>query len=325
MALPSEILTSVDQITLGYTAKAYQAVVSSHLTELRLMLVVYVAMFGIGVLQGTLSMTLKEASRHILKALIIFQLATNWGTFTTLFYNVFTNGPEKLTSALIGSQDPTQKLEEVFSTGVEAARQINNKAGTWDVAQMLLALLILIATVLMTGVALFLIVLSKLGLAVLLSLAPLFISLALWKGTQGIFQGWINYLINCAMIPVVTFAFLGLILALMEAPMASIKQSGENLTMVSIIPYLLTGSVAILLYSQVLRISASLGGGVTFSAMGAYQRYVTNPTSALSRLAGKKISGNAPKISRSSSGSRVATAGTPPMRSSPPVNKGGIK
>ena len=192
------------------------------------------------------------------------------------------------------------------------------KAGTLDVGQMLLALVMLVATVLLTGVALFLIILSKLGLAILLSIAPLFIALALWKSTQGIFQAWINYLINCSMTPVLTYAFLGLILTLMEAPVAAIKQSGENLTMVATIPYLLTGTISGLLFSQVLGIAASLGGGVTLSAMGAYQKYITSPVSSVSRLAGKQISGNANRQASSRSIPKMPppfVPSTPPIRS----------
>lgn len=299
MALPSDILTKVDQVTLGYTAKAYQAIVSAHMTELRLMLVIYIAFFGLAVLQGMISMSLRDASRHILKALIIFQLATNWGSFTTFFYDVFTSGPEKLTTALVGGTKPTDQLEDVFITGVEAARNINRKAGTFDVAQIVLAVLVLIGTVLMTGMALFLLILSKMGLAILLSIAPVFLAMALWKSTQGLFQGWINYLVNYAMIPVITFAMLGLILAIMKDPINTIKQSGENLTMVTIIPYLLMGAISILLFSQVLRIASSLGGGIALSSMGALSRYVGGPATAITRWGSRQISG-----ARSSGGSR---------------------
>jgi len=268
----------VDQVTLGYTAKAYQAVVSAHMSELRLMLVIYVAMFGIGVLQGMIPLTLQQVAKHILKALIIFQLATNWGTFTTFFYNVFTSGPDKLTSALLGGNAPTKQLEDVYVVGIEAAQNIFRKAGTFDIAQMLLALLVIIGTVLMVGVALFLLVFAKMGLAVLLSIAPIFLTFALWKSTQGLFQGWINYLVHYAMIPVITYAVLGLALQLIQAPVNEMKAAGENLTMATTTPYLLMGAITTLLCSQVLKIAAALGGGITLSAMGVFSNYVTRPS-----------------------------------------------
>jgi type IV secretion system protein VirB6 len=182
-------------------------------------------------------------------------------------------------------------LEDVFVTGVEAARKINRKAGTFDIAQVFLAILVLIGTVLMTGVALFLLVLSKMGLAILLSIAPVFIALALWRGTQGLFQGWVNYLVNYAMIPVITYALLGLILALMKDPIQQIKQSGESIDFITIIPYLLMGAIAILLFSQVLRISAALGGGVALSTIGGFTRFVTRPVSSVARWGSRQMGG----------------------------------
>lgn len=288
MALPTEILMQVDQVTLGYTAKAYQAVVSAHMSELRLMLVVYVAMFGIGVLQGMIPLTLQQVCKHILKALIIFQLATNWGTFTTFFYNVFTSGPDKLTAALLGGNAPTTQLEDVYTVGIEAAQNIFRKAGTFDVAQILLAGLVILGTILMVGVALFLLVFAKMGLAVLLSIAPIFLAFALWKGTQGLFQGWINYLVHYAMIPVITYAVLGLALQLVQAPVNEMRAAGENLTMATTTPYLLMGAITTLLCSQILKIAASLGGGITLSAMGVFTRYVTRPSTAASKFVATK-------------------------------------
>ena len=295
MALPTEILMQVDQVTLDYTAKAYQAVVSAHMSELRLMLVIYVAVFGIGVLQGMIPLTLQQVCKHILKALIIFQLATNWGTFTTFFYNVFTSGPDKLSAALLGGNAPTQQLEDVFTVGVNAAAHIFIKAGTFDLAQILLAVLVIIGTVVMVGVALFLLVFAKMWLPLPLSIAPIFLIFALWKSTQGLFQGWINYLVHYAMIPVITYAVLGLALQLMKAPLNEIKAAGENLTMATITPYLLMGAITTLLCSQILKIAASLGGGITLSAMGAFTRYVSRPTSSAGKMVATKAAPAAAK------------------------------
>lgn len=307
MALPTEILMQVDQVTLGYTAKAYQAVVSAHMGELRLMLVIYVAMFGIGVLQGMIPLTLQQAAKHILKALIIFQLATNWGTFTTFFYNVFTSGPDKLTAALLGGNAPTKQLEDVYTVGIEAAQNIFRKAGAFDVAQILLAGLVTIGTVFMVGVALFLLIFAKMGLAVLLSIAPIFLALALWKSTQGLFQGWINYLVHFAMIPVITYAVMGLALQLIQAPVNEMKAAGENLTMVTTTPYLLMGAITTLLCSQILKIAASLGGGITLSAMGAFTRYVTRPTTAATKMIATKAAPAASKYAGTKASSMMRT------------------
>lgn len=150
----------------------------------------------------------------------------------------------------------------------------------------------------MTGFALFLLILAKLGLAILLSIAPLFLSLGFWKSTQGLFQGWINYLVNYALIPVITFALLGLVLILMQEPLNQIKSSGENLDMVAVIPFMLVGAISTLLFSQILRIASSLGSGVALSTMGAFGRYVNTPASNLMRLGAKQVAKSSGRLAK---------------------------
>lgn len=278
MSITADILRQVDSITLGYTAKSYQAIMSAHAIELRLVLVLYVALYGIALFQGILPITMRDVARHLLKVFIVFQLATNWGTFTTFVYNVFTSGPDKVASALVGGSKPSEQLGEVFDQGMSTASDVYNKAGTLDISQCILGFLIMVGTLMMVGFALFLIILSKLGLAILLSLAPVFIPLSLWKSTKGIFHGWINYLVNYSMVPVVTYALLSLVLILMKSSMDTLKQVGETVRMYDVIPFLLASTIASLLFTQVNGIAASIGSGFALSTLGAFSKYINRPT-----------------------------------------------
>ena len=292
MGLISEIIQKVDSVTLTYTAQSYQAIVARHSTELHLMLVLYIALYGLAVLQGVIPGTTREMAKHILKAFIVYALATNWGLFTTFFYDVFTTGPDKLIGALTNGIKPSEQLGSIFDSGMICAARLFNKAGTFDFGIMTMGLLVALGTMFMTGFALFLIILSKLGLAVLLSIAPLFIALALWRGTQGLFQGWVNYLVNFALIPVITYGLLALIILIMEEAVKKIEMAGEAIQMEQVIPYVLIGSIAGFLFAQVNHIASSLGGGIALSTMNAVSRYVTQPAKQIMSKAGAKLSKN---------------------------------
>lgn len=289
MGLAADILQKVDSVTLSYTAQSYQAIVARHSTELHLLLVVYIGLYGIAVLQGILPGTVQQMSRHILKAFIAFELATNWGTFTIFFYNVFTSGPDKLTGALTGGINPSQQLGALFDVGMDCAARIFQKAGILSPSIMVTGVLVVVGTILLTGYALFLLVLSKLGLAILLSLAPLFITFALWRSTQGLFQGWINYLVNFALIPVLTYALLALVLAIMQGAALKIEQAGESVGMYDVLPYLLIGCISTLLFAQVNRIASALGGGIALTTLGSFSRYVNQPINKAAKWTGTKI------------------------------------
>ena len=47
-----DLLEKTDTVVLGFTAKSFQAIASAHSTELHLLLVLYVALYGIAVFQG---------------------------------------------------------------------------------------------------------------------------------------------------------------------------------------------------------------------------------------------------------------------------------
>jgi len=277
MELTGDILTKVDAITLGFTAKAYQAVVNAHSTELRLLLVVYFALYGWAVMQGLVPLTMGALARHILKVGIIYSVATNWGTFTVFCYNLFTSGPDKLMSALVGGSNPSAQLGVVFDKGMSSASLIYENAGKLDMGQMSVAFVLMICTVLLTAYALFLLILSKLGLAVLLSLGPIFVPFALWPSTKGLFQSWLNYLINYALIPVLTLGILGLIVSILTDAVQKIQEVGDRPLIYHTFPFLLTGVITLLLLAQVTRLASTLGGGVALSTEAAFQRLMRAP------------------------------------------------
>lgn len=302
MELTADILTRVDAITLGYTAKAYQAVVNAHTTELRLMLVAYFAFYGIAVLQGFVPLTMGALAKHVVKVGIVYSIATNWGTFTVFCYNLFTSGPDQLMSALVGGSNPSAQLGVVFDKGMSSASQIYENAGRLDMGQMSVAFVLMLTTVLLTSYALFLLVMSKLGLAILLSLGPIFIPFALWPATKGLFQAWLNYLINYALIPVLTLGLLGLIISILDDAVQKIQAVGDRPLIYHTFPFLLTGSITVLLLAQIPRLASTLGGGVALSTEGAFQRLMRTPAKAkgyaigATKLGGSVLAASKPAI-----------------------------
>lgn len=283
MSLTANILQQVDQVVLGYTAQAYQAVVSAHITELRLMLVVYFALYGLSVMQGWVPLRLSDIGKHVLKAILIFTIATNWGHFSTFCYEVFTQGPDELIGALVGGSEPSAQLGVVFDQGMAAAARINENAGTWDISQMLVGFALMVMTVLLTAYALFLLVLAKIALAVLLALGPVFIGFALFNGTQGLFRSWIHYLVNYALIPVLTLSVLGLIVSILSQSVTTLEQVGDRPLVYHTFPYLLTGAITTLLLAQVPRMASSLGEGIALSTQNAFRAGARLPGAALRR------------------------------------------
>ena len=84
----------------SYTVSAWSDVAAANASSLRLMLILYVALFGMLTWYGALRLSMGQIVKHLLTAMMVFTLATSWGPFATLFYDVFTQTPDALSGAL---------------------------------------------------------------------------------------------------------------------------------------------------------------------------------------------------------------------------------
>ncbi|MEM9312079.1 MAG: type IV secretion system protein, partial [Pseudomonadota bacterium] len=132
--------------------------------------------------------------------------ATSFAAFSGIFYTFFIDFPDWLAGALTGSEGSAtvtfaQKLDVVFiavqqaSTGQTDINVFSPPGMMW-----LGALLLLLGTV---G----LLVTARIGLALLLAVGPIFVVMALFNQTRGLFVGWLKGMVMLALAPL--FAVVG--------------------------------------------------------------------------------------------------------------------
>jgi type IV secretion system protein VirB6 len=265
-----DTLALVDATVKPYTVTAWNNVAQANATSLRLMLILYISLFGIFVWFGALRLTMGQVVKHLFTATAVFVLASSWGAFATFFYDVFTHGPDALAGALAGGgTSASDGLGHVFDQGIEAARVVWQKSGPMDLTLALVGAIVLIGTVLMTGAALVLIILAKLAMAVLLALGPLFIMFYLFSATRGFFEGWVRQLANFALLIVLTFGVLALVLKIMEPAVAAFAAKGAAVQLVDTAQYLLMAVIAGFLFALVPDFAAGVVGGFALHASSA--------------------------------------------------------
>ncbi len=307
------LLNSVDAAVRGYTQNAYQAIVQAHQTEINLALVLYTGIFGYLVLTGEIDFTLRRAVRHLVMLGIVTALATHWDIFALFFNNVFTEGPSKLIGAMTGgSFEPNAMLSEVFDKGILAANEINKSAGLSTLGFLIVGYTVFYGTLIAIGYALFLLVLSKLALAVLLGLAPLFFMLLLFQATRDFFSSYLRQVVNFALIPVFTSAIISLTLRIVNDAIVRLQNvlashSGHGGP--ECVYVILCLAVLFMLLHQVMGFSNGVSGGLQLHhgnvagmaaglAIGRSQIHATQIKSgvgALSRLAWRKTAAGAGK------------------------------
>jgi type IV secretion system protein VirB6 len=123
----------------------------------------------------------------------------------------------------------------------------------------------------------FLIALSKVALAVLLAVGPLFIAMCLFERTRRLFDAWLAQLTNYALVTVLTVMVAALLLQLLQSYAAQTAALGISLSAMDPLNLLLASALALLMMRQVLPIAAGLAGGVALASFGVVGRSVTLP------------------------------------------------
>lgn len=190
---------------------------------LTIILTLYIAFFAISLLTGRSRIGVSALTPRMMTLGLVLTFATSWAAYQGVVWNLATGAPDQIAGVLLGARgSATQmfadRIDMVFAaiaevsgsaangaqpgaeTGGQAASQAASGSFTPGNLMWLSALLLLLATV---GV----LVTARIVLAVLLAIGPVFVVLALFSGTRGLFVGWLRGLALAAVAPL--FAVLG--------------------------------------------------------------------------------------------------------------------
>ena len=187
-------LTAVDCIAGQVSEQAFSRLFGADgqmAPVLVILLTLYVAFLGFSLALGRSNLSVRALVPRIMTIGLVVTFATSFAAFSAVFYNVFVFTPDWLAGVLTDSQGSAtvtfaQKLDVVFiavqeaSTGQTDINMFSPPGMMW-----LGALLLLLGTV---G----LLVTARIGLALLLAVGPIFVVMALFNQTRGLFTGWLK-------------------------------------------------------------------------------------------------------------------------------------
>jgi len=200
-------LTAVDCIASEVSEQAFTRLSDGPMgTLLPILLTFFVAFFGISLMLGRSNLSLRALAPRIVTIGLVVTFATSFAAFSAVFYNVFVFTPDWLAGILTSSDGSAtvtfaQKLDVVFIAVQEASKgQSDINVFSPPGMMWLGALLLLLGTV---G----LLVTARIGLALLLAVGPIFVVMALFNQTRGLFTGWLKGMLMLALTPL--FAVVG--------------------------------------------------------------------------------------------------------------------
>ncbi|MCZ8370595.1 MAG: type IV secretion system protein [Porphyrobacter sp.] len=260
----SAALTAVDCIASGMSEQAFNRLFGTEgqLTlTLTLVLVLYVAGFGMSLMLGRSNLGVRALIPKMITLGLVVGFATSYVAFSTVFYNFFIGGPDQIAGILTGSQGESatgvfaQKLDVVFLAIQQASGDTKDISAFSPPGMMWMgAMLLLLGTV---G----LLVTSRIALALLLAVGPIFVVLALFEGTRGLFTGWLKGLTMMALAPL--FAVLGgsIMLEMAVPVLAALVKVPGQIDQQAAMAFFLVGAVHMALMLLSLKVAGTMVAG----------------------------------------------------------------
>ena len=256
-------LTAVDCASTQMTAAAFGSLFApggALELALTILLTLYVAFFGVSLMLGRSNLSLRALVPRMVTIGVILAFATSWIAFRSVVWNLFVATPDYLATLLTRSDGSATlafagKLDVVFQAVQQAsAGQENFEAFSPPGLMWLGAILLLLGTV---GI----LVTARIALALLVALGPIFVVLALFNGTRGLFTGWLKGLVMLALTPL--FAVLGgsLMLELAVPIIASLMEFPGQVNPQAAMAFFLLGAVHVALMVMAVKVAATMVAG----------------------------------------------------------------
>lgn len=224
------VLATVECQTRVYASSGYQAFSGSPLfqTALTAVLTIYVALLGYRMLFAQGATRLTDAPGVALKIGAIVALVTSWPTFQTLVFDVAARAPQEIAAIVstptagesVLAARPINGLQTAYDEFAATATAYGKLAGPnakgYSSPQAAAGEAAAAASGLLFASSAGVISAATLALGVLTAVGPLFILLALFPVTRGVFVGWARVMVAAAVTPLVGWLLIVLMLSALE-------------------------------------------------------------------------------------------------------------
>ncbi|MBL8627984.1 MAG: type IV secretion system protein [Rhodospirillaceae bacterium] len=270
----ADLLGAVDCTAQQTTHQAFdrlfgaQSLLSSVLTAV---LTLYVAIIAVRLLTGRTTLGIATLTPRMMVLGLVLTFATSWTAYQQVVWNLLSAAPDYIASMVMGSRGSAtialaHELDGLFASiselGIAAQQSAQGQAGQGasfalaKPAELLSAsaLMLLLSTV---GV----LVVSRIVLAALLALGPAFILLALFRGTRGLFEGWLKGAVLFCIIPLLTTLVGGSALIMLRPFMDSVDVMGGAPSLQTAISIFVGASVYVAVMLMILKVATALTSG----------------------------------------------------------------
>ncbi|AJW44444.1 conjugal transfer protein [Ralstonia mannitolilytica] len=315
-------LNGLLQTYVSDTSSAVAGTVSGVATQL---VVIYVMLWGWLMMRGMIQEPMLDGVSRIIRMSIIVAAATSIGVYNEYVRDFLWNLPDDLARLVAaGHADNGGNVSfldtlfgRMYDVGAAYKEKANSTGGMLPDLDLLAAgWVIWIIGLGATLFGAFWLILSKLMLALLLAIGPIFILTIMFEGTKRFFDAWIGQALNYVLLAMLASAVMQLLFFLVTAYLDSAfplsASADPNLS--AIFPLVAISAICIVAMLQVPTVASALSGGVALSSMGAVGWAIGKTASSMSGMRPTNLRRSLHKASadaRIVRGAAKATAGAP--------------
>jgi type IV secretion system protein VirB6 len=243
------------------------------------MLMIYMMLWGWTMMRGMISEPITDGVTRIVRLAVIVGIALNVGRYSTFITNFLWNTPDAMASIVANGYSNPQgnvqfldglmsKLYDLGNAYFEAAFASTGMFP--DLGLLGGAFLIWIAAVAATAYAAFLLALSKMALAILLGIGPIFVLLLVFEGTKRFFEAWLGQALNYVFLVILTAGAVKLMMTIIVQYLnVAAGAAVASPTIEQAVPAIVLCLISALVMMQLPSIASALGGGTAISTLGA--------------------------------------------------------
>lgn len=268
-------LAGVDCVALGTTQAAFGRLFGTGgalVPALTLLLTLYVGFFAFQLLTGRSNVGVNALTPRMMTIGLVLTFATSWIAYSQVVWNLALGAPNEIASILTGTRGSAtmvfaQKVD-ILMSAIGEASGMGPKSETPGSIASPEGMLWMGATMLLLGTA-GVLVTTRIAMAVLIAVGPVFVVLALFPGTRGLFTGWLKGLVLLALAPV--FAVLGgsLMLELAVPVVRQLAPVPGAIDPRAAMAFFLIGAVHVALMAMVMKVAATMVGGWSVFGLAA--------------------------------------------------------
>ncbi len=223
----ADTLNSIDAAIAGYAESVFTGFAGPVTTMIQAGGLVGLALVAANALFQFVPVRMSSYVTWGVRYVMVLSVATSWSQFQPI-YNILTNTPGAIGAELISATSAPnlntaldQMVTEIFNFSDRA----NEQSGWLGIS--LTAVVLIVLGAMMACVAILVSALAKVGLAMAVSFAPIFIACLLFNATRSLFESWTRFTIGFALIPLVLAGVMGAVIGVGEGLVSEVQNASE--------------------------------------------------------------------------------------------------